>query len=581
MGRASGLSIRRAALACWAYFTVVSGACAAEPQYAIAMHGQPKHAAGFAHYDAVKPDAPKGGRLVQGVLGSFDSTNPYIIKGVPADGVVAGNVTESLMSRSMDEPFTLYGLLAESLEVPPDRSEVTFNLNPDARFSDGHPVTADDVLFSLNVLREKGRPNHRYFYKKVFKTERLGERRVRFVFEAGSGAELPLILGLMPILPSHLMSAETFETTSLEPFVGSGPYTMSHIDAGRSITLTRDPNYWGRGLPAQRGRYNFDELRYEYYRDDTAMFEAFKAGGLDVRLEDSAVNWFQGYDFPAVKDGRIVRAELESRQPASMGGFVFNTRRPVFADARVRHALVQMFDFEFANKTLFNGLYKRTQSFFERSYLSSFGRTADPEERRLLAPFPGAVRPDIMDGTAMLPKTDGSGRNRENLGKAMELLKAAGFQQVNGKLVEIATGRPLTFEVLVSSAGQQRVLLGFKADLERIGIAMVQHAWLPASLSPGNEQTFRWSEKAEGSFNYAGVASPAADAMIKAMVEATEPEAFVSAVRALDRVLRSGDYVIPLHYVPGDWLAHAARIHIPAPEPMTGLSVDTWWSESK
>lgn len=603
MGQAFRLNVLRAAFACWALCVAGSGGVAGEPQHAIARHGQPKHAAGFAHYEAANPDAPKGGRLVQGILGSFDSTNPFIINGVPADGVIAtGNVTESLMSRSLDEPFTLYGLLAESLEVPADRSEVTFTLNPLARFSDGHPVTADDVLFSLNVLRDKGRPNHRFYYKKVGKAERLGERKVRFVFESGSGTELPLILGLMPILPAHLLKADTFEQTSLEPFVGSGPYKMTHIDAGRAVTYTRDPNYWGRDLPVVRGRYNFDELRFEYFRDDTAMFETFKSGGLDVRLEDDPVKWFQGYDFPAAKDGRIVKAELETQQPAAMGGFVFNTRRPMFADPQVRHALVQMFDFEFANKTLFNGLYKRTQSFFERSMLSSFGRPADGEERRLLAPFAGSVSREVMDGTAILPQTDGSGRNRENLGKALEILKAAGYQTVNGKLVETKSGRPLTFEVLVSTAGQQRVLLGFKADLERIGIAttirqvdsaqfqarlrtydfdMVQYTWNAASLSPGNEQTFRWSEKADGSYNYAGVDSPAANAMIKAMVEAVEPAAFVSAVRALDRVLRSGDYVIALYHVPRDWVAHAARIHIPTPEPMTGLSVDTWWSVNK
>ena len=587
----------------WACFAMSNAAQAAEPQHAIAIRGTPKHRAGFAHFDAVNPDAPKGGRLVQGILGSFDTTNPYIIKGVPVEGVIAtGNVVESLMARGLDEPFTLYGLIAESLEVPPDRSEVTFNINPKATFSDGHPVTADDVLFSFQVLREKGRPNHRSFYKKVAKAERLSDFKVRFVFENAGDRELPLILGLMPVLPSHLFKAETFEQTTLEPFVGSGPYKMSRVDAGRSVTYVRDPNYWGRDLSVMRGRYNFDELRYEYYRDDTAMFEAFKSGGLDARIEDGASNWFQGYDFAAAKDGRVIKTELDNQQPAAMGGFIFNTRRPVFADSRVRHALVQAFDFDFTNKTLFNGLYTRTQSFFERSMLSSVGRIADPEERRLLAPFFDAVTPEVLQGTARLPQTDGSGRNRENLGNAVALLKSAGFEQVDGKLVERATGRPLAFEILAVSAGQPRVLLAFKADLERIGVTvtirivdsaqfqarlrtydydMVQHSWWAASLSPGNEQTFRWVEKAEGSYNFAGVDNPAVPAMIQAMLSATEPDAFVSAVRALDRVLRSGDYVIPLYHVPRDWFAHASRIHFPAHEPVTGSTIDTWWSEGK
>lgn len=576
---------------------------AAEPQYAIAIRGTPKLAAGFAHFDAVNPDAPRGGRLVQGILGSFDNVNPYVIKGVPADGVIAtGNVIETLMTRGLDEPFTLYGLIAESLDVPDDRSQVTFNINPRAKFSDGRPVTANDVLFSFNVLREKGRPNHRAFYKKVATAERLSDLKVRFVFETGGDRELPLILGLMPVLPSHLLKDETFEQATLEPLTGSGPYKMSRIDAGRAITYVRDPNYWGRDLAVQRGRYNFDELRFEYFRDDTAMFEAFKSGRLDVRLEDGAANWFQGYNFPAVLDGRVIKTELETYQPAAMGGFVMNTRRPVFADPKVRQALVQVFDFEFANKTLFSGLYKRTHSFFERSMLSSFGRAADDDERRLLAPFPDAVNPDVLDGTAKLPQTDGSGRNRDNLAKALAMLKAAGFDQLDGNLVDRATGQPLTFEALITSASQQRVVLGYKAELERIGIGMtirqvdsaqfqarlrtydydmVQYTWLPASLSPGNEQTFRWVEKAEGSYNFAGVDSPAVPALIQAMLSATGPDAFVSAVRALDRVLRSGHYLIPLYHVPRDWIAHAARIHIPPHEPVTGLTIDTWWSDSK
>ena len=568
---------------------------------AIAMQGEPKFADGFAHFNSVNANAPKGGRMTQGVLGSFDTTNPFIIKGVPVAGV-RDNVTESLMARGIDEPFTLYGLIAESLDIADDRSEVTFNLNSKARFSDGRPVSADDVLFSFEVLKEKGRPNHRSYFKKVVTAERLSDLKVRFVFDGGGDRELPLILGVMPVFSRQALTSETFEQTNLTPFIGSGPYTMTSIDPGRSITYTRNPNYWGRDLPVNRGRYNFDELRYEYFRDDNVMFEAFKNGELDVRFEDNPALWSQGYEFPAVREKRIIKAEIEAQQPAPMQALAFNTRRAVFADPAMRRALIQLYDFEFVNRSLFNGLYKRTQSFFERSMLSSVTRPADAEERRLLAPFPGAVSGEAMAGTPWLPVTDGTGRNRANLQKALQILTNAGYQTNGGRMTDPA-GRPVAFEMLVSSA-QQRFLSGFVADLARIGITMtirqvdsaqyqarlrtydydmIQATWA-SSLSPGNEQTFRWSGRVahqDGSFNFAGVDNPAADAMIAAMLSARTQDAFVSAVRALDRVLLSGDYVIPLYHVPRYWVAHAARIRYPAQSPMTGLQFDTWWTDPK
>ncbi len=572
-------------------------------RHAIAMHGEPKHPAGFQHFDAVAPDAAKGGRLAQGVLGTFDSLNPYIIKGLPAAGV-RDLVTESLLARGLDEPFTLYGLLAESLEVPEDRSEVTFTLHPAARFSDGSPVTAEDVLFSFEVLKERGRPNHRSYFQKVERAERLGERRIRFKFASATDRELPLILGLMPILSSKLLTPETFEQTRLDTFIGSGPYKIARVDAGRLIVFERDANWWGRDLPVNRGRYNFDEVRYEYFRDATTMFEAFRSGGLDVRFEDDPGQWSQGYDFPAIKDGSVLKAELATQQPAGMTGLVFNTRRPVFADRAVRRALIELFDFEFVNRSLFNNLYKRTESFFERSILSSAGRAADEEERRLLAAFPAAVAPPIMDGTARLPATDGSGRNRAGQQKALEALRAAGWVNDGGRLINAVTRQLLAFEVLVNSNAAQRLLSSYRSDLERLGIAMsirqvegtqyqarlrsydydlIFSTW-PASLSPGNEQTFRWSGavgRQEGSFNFAGVDAPAVDAMIDAMLSAREGDAFRSAVRALDRVLRSGDYVVPLYHAPALWIAHKRQIKMPPMVPMAGLSSDTWWYEDR
>jgi len=565
------------------------------------MHGEPKFAPGFSSFTSVNPDAPKGGRLVQGTLGSFDTTNPFIIMGVPVAGV-RENVAESLMARSIDEPFTLYGLLAESVELPDDRSQITFNINPKAQFSDGRPVTAADVLFSFEVLKEKGRPTHRSYFKKVVNAEQLSDLKIRFVFDASGDRELPLILGVMPVFARHVLTSETFEQTTLTPFIGSGPYTMATINPGRSITYKRNPGYWGRDLPVNRGRFNFDELRYDYFRDDNVMFEAFKNGEIDIRFEDNPALWSQGYDFPAIRDGRILKAEIPAQQPAGMNALVFNTRKPLFANPAVRRALIQLYDFEFVNRSLFNGLYKRTQSFFERSVLSSTGREADAEERRLLSPFPGSVTPEAMAGRSWLPETDGSGRNRTNLGKALDILTKAGFKTVGGRLTDPA-GNPVAIEMLVNSA-QQRLLSGYVADLARIGITltirqvdsaqyqarlrtydydMIQYSWVP-SLSPGNEQLFRFSGavgKQPGSFNFAGVDSPAADAMITAMLSARGPETFRSAVRALDRVLLSGDYVIPLYHVPAYWVAHAARIRRPAQPAMAGLLIDTWWTDKK
>ncbi|MFA5951084.1 MAG: extracellular solute-binding protein [Hyphomicrobium sp.] len=580
--------------------TQAGAATASAPATAIAMHGTPALPHDFAVFPYVNPDAPKGGRVTIGSLGSFDSLNPLIVRGEPVQGM-REFVFESLMTRSQDEPFTLYGLLAETIDVPDDRSQVTFNLNPLARFSDGAPVTADDVLFSFEVLRDKGRPNYRTYYKKVAKTERLSDHSVRFVL-AGADRELPLILGLMPILPKHLFSAETFEQTSLKPPVGSGPYRVGRIDPGRSITYERDPGYWARDLPVSRGRFNFDQIRFEYYRDSSTLFEAFKSGAIDVRNEDDPAQWAQGYTFPAATDGRVVKADLPVGLPAGMTGLVFNTRRAVFADPRVRAALIELFNFEWVNKSLYNGLYKRTQSYFERSILSSASEPAGERERALLAPFPDSVKAAILSGTYRMPESDGTGHNRNNARKASALLASAGYALVNGRLLKTATGQPLEFEILASTSSQERLLASFTSDLARLGIAarirmvdsaqyqarlkdydydMMQFTW-PASLSPGNEQLFRWSSKVgkePGSYNYAGVENPAADAMIAAILSADGQDEFVATVHALDRVLLSGDYVIPLFHAPAQWLAYWSHLARPEKTPLFGFNIDTWWSK--
>lgn len=581
----------------WAPSTTAS----AEKVHAIAMHGLPKHGLDFTHFDYVNPDAPKGGRLRLGTQGSFDSLNPLIVKGAPAAGL-REFVYESLMTRGLDEPFTLYAQLAEYVELPPDRSSVTFHLNPKAKFSDGHPVRADDLLFSWRVLRDHGRPNHRAYYKKVAKAERLSDLSVRFELEPDD-RELPLILALMPILPSHLLDEESFQRTTLAPPVGTGPYRITRVDPGRTIIYERDPNWWGKDLPINRGRFNFDEIRFDYYRDDAAMFEAFKSGAIDMRLEEDPARWAEGYDTPAVAQGHIIKGEFPIGLPAGMTGLVFNTRRPVFSDQRVRRALIHLFDFEWINRSLYHGLYSRTHSYFERSMLASTARPADEHERALLAPFLNEIKPEILSGEYRLPVSEGNGRNRDNWRIALELLNEAGYKLEGGKLISATTGQQLTFEMLAATAAHERLFLSYARDLERLGIKprirlvdsaqyqarlktydydMIWMRWA-SSLSPGNEQLFRWSSALadrEGTFNYAGVKSRAVDAMIAAMLTTEDAEQFVSCVRALDRALLSGDYVIPLYHLPKQWVAYWRHLGQPQKTPLFGFQVDTWWSAS-
>lgn len=589
----------RLAIAAAALFLIAATALQAEPAHGIALYGTPKEPPSFTHFPYVNADAPKGGRLTMSAYGSFDSTNPLIVRGVAANGI-RDFVIESLMARGLDEPFTLYGLIAETVELPEDRGSITFHLNPNARFSDGKPITADDVLFSFNLLKEKGRPNHRTYFAKVVKSERLSDRDVRFTFESGGDREIPLILGLLPVLPKHLINPDTYEDTSLEAPIGSGPYRVGKIDPGRSITFERDPNYWGKDLPVNRGRFNFDQIRFDYFREGSVMFEAFKTGQVDLWAEDDPRRWANGYNFPAVKDGRVVKRAFDIGLPAGMTALVFNTRRKVFADARVREALIYLFDFEWINRTLYAGLYSRTQSYFERSILASAGRPADARERELLSPYPSAVKSAIMDGTYRFPTTDGSGRNRQNQEQAFRLLKEAGYTLKDGKLIG-ADGNQLSFEILAASTSQEALLLSFARDVERLGIEvklrvvdgaqyqarltnydydMIQNTW-PSSLSPGNEQLFRWSTAAAttpGTYNFAGVENPAADAMIGAMLSAATEDGFVSSVRALDRVLLSGDYVIPLFYTPKQWVAYWTRLKQPDTTPLFGYNVESWWS---
>lgn len=548
------------------------------------------------------PQAPKGGRLVHGVLGTFDSLNPFIVKGLAVHSI-RGYVIESLMARGYDEPFTLYGLLAKTVETDAERSYVIFNLDPAARFSDGKPVTPQDVIFSWQLLRDHGRPNHRTYYAKVAKAEITDAHSVRFDLTGSSDRELPLILGLMPVLPKHAIDPAVFEETTFAPPLGSGPYVVSDVKPGHGITFKRDPNYWGRNLPINRGFWNFDEIRFDYYRDANSHFEAFKKGLYDVRAESDPGRWQTAYKIPAVADGRIVKEEFPDGLPKGMLAFVFNTRRPVFADIRVREAIAMLFDFEWVNHNYFFGLYRRTASYFAGSELASLNRPADARERALLQSFPGAVRADILEGKWAPPVADGSGRDRGTLKKALALLDAAGYQLQGSQLVERNTGKPLTFEILVVTRDQERLALAFSRDLKRAGISvtirnvdavqydrrrqtydfdMIQNQW-DASLSPGNEQAFYWGSAAAdtaGTRNYMGVRSPAVDAIIAAMLAAKDRDEFVSAVRALDRVLLSGFYVIPLFHHPALWIARWSRIGRPDATSLSGFLPETWWQKT-
>jgi peptide/nickel transport system substrate-binding protein len=578
---------------------VLASGHAAHAAHVIAMHGAPAMPDGFTAAAYTDPGAPRGGRMTEGVLGTFDSLNPLIVQGLAVQPV-RGYVIESLMARGYDEPFTLYGLLARDVETDDARTFVTFGLDPAAHFSDGAPVTAEDVVFSWQLLRDHGRPNHRAYYAKVEKAKILDPRTVRFDFPDANDRELPLILGLMPVLPKHAIDPATFENTTLVKPIGSGPYIVAEVDVGKRVTFKRDPNYWGRDLPVNRGLWNFDELRFDFYRDENAYFEAFKAGLYDVRSESDPARWQTGYDFPAVRDGRVIKETFSNGLPKFSSDYVFNTRRPVFADIRVRQAIAMLFDFQWINRDFFFNLYRRSASFFDDSELSAYGRPADARERALLAPFPNAVRADVLDGTWSPPFADGSGRDRAMLRQALALFAAAGYELKGTVLRNRSTGRPLSFEIMVTNRDDERLALAFSSSLARAGIAaqvrlvdavqyqqrlgtfdfdMIEFRW-EESLSPGNEQSIYWGAAAadqQGSRNYIGIKNAAVDAMIAALLRARERPDFVAAVRALDRILISGAYVVPLFYLPEQWVARRAAISHPARTSLFGFLPDTWW----
>lgn len=587
----------RSALIATSLLLTLATPITAAPRHGIAMMGEPALPEGFTHLPYANPDAPKGGELRQAVTGSFDSVNPFIVKGQAAAGL-RGLVFESMLGRNWSEAFSLYGLLAESIEVSDDRQTFTFRLRPEARFSDGTPVTAADIVFSMETLRDKGRPNFKNSYSKITKVETPDARTISFTQEAGD-RELPLILGLMPIISKAYWQGRDFATTTLDPITGSGPYVIANVKAGETIVYRRNPDYWGKDLPLNRGLWNFNEVRFDYYRDSNAAFEAFTSGLADIRVETDPVRWNTGYNVPAVQSGQITLEKIEQKTPAPTTGFAFNTRRPIFADPRVREALVMAFDFEWANANLFANAYRRTYGYFSGSELSSQDRPVDEREKLVLGEALAKLRPDFVAGTYKLPVSDGSGRDRKILREAVTLLGQAGWTVTDAGLVN-AKGEPFAFTITVQNKDQEKIALHYQRTLNAIGIKaavrvvdsaqfsalqtsydydMIPVSWFN-SLSPGNEQVLYFGSDGrttEGTRNYPGIADPGVDAAIKAMLNAKTREDFVAAVRAEDRLLVSGFYIIPFYDAGGQWVGRWKHIGRPDVQPLAGFETTTLW----
>ena len=574
----------------------IASAAQAQAVHGIAMTGAVKYPADFTHFDYVNPNAPKGGEVKLAAIGTVDSLNPFVLKGVSAAGLSL--VFDSLLESSADEAFSEYGLLAETVETPPDRSWVIFNLRPEAQFADGTPVLAEDVAWTFETLKTKGNPQYRLYYGNVKKAEVLGERRIKFTFKGGDNRELPLIIGQMQILSKKYYSQTEFNQTTLTPPLGSGPYRIQSAEAGRYIVFERRADYWGRDLPLMRGRYNFDRIRYDYYRDGKIALEAFKSGEYDFRQENVAKDWATAYDFPALDRGLVIKRDIAHEIPTGMQGFAMNLRRPLFQDARVRQALGYAFDFEWSNKALFFGAYTRTNSYFSNSELAARG-LPDAAELTLLNPYRDQLPPEVFTTEYQPPKTDGSGNLRDNLRQARDLLQAAGWELVGEKLQK--DGREFTFEIVANSPAFERILLPFANNLKRLGITAnirtidsaqyekrlqefdydMTVVVIPQSLSPGNEQRNYWSTKAAdtpGSNNLIGIKDPVVDALVEKLIAAQDRGELIAAARALDRVLLWGHYVIPNWHIRTHRVAYWDKFGTPAIAPKYSLGfIDTWW----
>lgn len=572
------------------------------PGFAIAMHGTPKYQQDFKQFDYVNPDAPKGGTLKMGLVGTFDSLNPYIVRGNPAANLAY--TTDTLMARAQDEPFTLYGLVAEKVALAPNRQSVTFYLRPEAAWQDGQPITAADVRFSWETLRDKGRPNHRNYYKKVVEAVQSGDHTITFKFEQDKNGrvdrELPLIIGLMPLLPKHYWQGKTFDDTTLTPPLGSGPYKIAAVTPGRQIIYQRDPAYWGRDLPVNKGLYNFDQIIVDYYRDDSVALEAFKAGAFDLRRESDPARWAAAYDSPALRIGDIVKEELPHQRVEPVKVLAFNLRRPLFQDVTLRQALIAAFDAGWINQTLYGNAYKRMTSYFGGTELAA-KYFPDDYEQKLLQDYRYKLSDDVFNWTPATGRLIAKPL-RERLAKAAQDLKAKGYKIVAGNLYT-AANNPVAFEILINDPTDEKIALSYGQSLKQLGIKarirtvdstqyqarlndfdydMAMVRWVN-SLSPGNEQWLYWGSAAadvKGSRNYTGLKNEVVDQMIARLLAATTRSELVSVSRALDRVLQASYLTIPQFMLGRDLVAHRARIMRPDVTPLYGYVLESWWDKT-
>ena len=578
------------------FITFFTSASFAEKTHGIAMHGKPKYEESFAHLGYVNPNASKGGVVRFGSYGSFDNLNRVAFKGSKAAGL--GYVNDTLMRRVWDEAFSLYGLIAEFVEMPEDRSSVTFYLNPKATFHDGSPITRDDVLFSLETFQTKGTPNQKKTYGKVVSTELIGNHGIKMVFVNNEDKELPLIVaGFLPIIPKKYYENIDVTKTFLDIPLGSGPYTIENLDPGRQIKYKRVENYWAKDLPVNKGLYNFDTIIYDYYKDSNVLVEAFKVGEYDFRREYNVKRWLSEYDFKAVDSGEVILKEMNNDRPVGMNGLVMNTRKNIFNNRNVRLALSYAYDHEWINKTIYQNAYVRTDSFFDNSPLSSSGLPSDAE-LELLNPWRDQIPSEIFTETFTPPKTDGSGNARKNLLKAKEILQEEGWIIKNDKLTK--DGKEFKFEFLIVSPSDEKIALAYQSNLKKLGITMevrtvdssqyqarllnydfdmIKRYW-GVSLSPGNEQQFYWGSevgKKDGSRNYPGINSPAVDALIEKLISAKNREELTTAIHALDRVLLWGHYVVPLYHSNKDRIAYWDFFEYPEEIPLYGIVIESWW----
>jgi microcin C transport system substrate-binding protein len=563
---------------------------AEEFRHGLSTFGELKYPADFKYFDYVNPDAPKGGRFSTygGPLNSFDSFNPFILKGDAATGL--SMLFDTLMERSGDEPDAMYGLVAKEVAVAADGKAVTFRLRPEAKFSDGSAITAEDVVFSFDVLKAKGHPSYRIMMRDVAKAEAIDAHTVRFTFTGELTRDLPTIVAGLPVLSKAYYSTREFDQTTLDPPIGSGPYLISDFRPGAQITYKRRDDYWAKDLPINRGVNNFDEIRFEYYRDRTAALEGFKSGTYDFREEFTARDWSTGYEVPALRDGRMKRITLPDANPSGAQGFFFNTRRAKFADARVRKALDYVFDFEFTNKNLFYGLYQRTNSYFENSDMKAEGKPS-PEELALLEPFRAKLPPAVFEEPYTSPVSDGSGTDRRLLREAARLLDEAGCKVKDRQRV-CPNGEVLDIEFLIYEGTFERVIAPYVKNLQAIGVSSsirrvdsaqyqrrvkafdfdVVTSRFVMRLTPGNEMRNYWaSENAnvEGSVNLAGIKDPVIDALLD------------KATRAIDRVLRAGHYWVPQWYKASHHIAYWDKFSFPEKKPEYSRGApDTWWYDA-